>query len=110
MSWVKINTINKFPSAEGLYAIYDKRNNELLYLGRAINLHNRFSNYAGKVGFSLIKATINTGSLYFKYKVTNELWMEKLLIHRLQPKYNHKRNTEKRYVSDAELLKSIIRS
>lgn len=86
MGWVKITSIKKFPSTKGLYAIYDKTG--LIYIGRSDNLYNRFSAYSGRVGLSHILVTIPKDDLYYKYKVTDNLWEEGVLIRRLKPRFN----------------------
>jgi len=113
MGWQRPKEPKYLPHKRGLYAIYKKDTNELLYIGFSSSIYNRYFHARGTIagnGHRNIRLDIELDNLYYKYKLTDESWMEKLLIRRLRPKYNCKRNTEKRYVSDAELLKSIIRS
>ena len=99
MGWIRIESIKKFPSSAGLYAIYLIENNKLLYLGSSGNLYVRFFNYGGggsggHCGYRRIVADVSSEKLYFKYKTTNELWMENILIRRLKPLYNKKNTSE----------------
>ena len=86
--WIKTDNIYSLPNKSGIYAIYNKTTNELLYIGSSTNLRSRMM-YAGHFsGFDGIRSDLGVGSLFIKYRITDWLFAEKTLIRRLKPKYN----------------------
>ena len=98
MKWKRIDNYKKMPFVSGLYAIYDKRNNELLYIGRAKSLYYRFVKCDKRCGFSPIRYNLGAENLFFKYKVTEDLSLEKDYIKKIRPKYNFMSNPDKKRI------------
>ena len=86
--WHPIEKRSQVYCQPGLYAIFYKKNgkNYLAYIGRASNLYKRI------LGCHPILTDIRNAhgidNVFFKVKYTTEYWLEKLLIHKLKPKFN----------------------
>ena len=90
MKWQTANCWKRLPCKSGVYAIYIKTPSpRLAYIGSSKNLRRRFEQLGGGgEPFDNIRFIYGTENLFFKYRVTNELYLENLLIYRLQPKFN----------------------
>lgn len=93
--------LNKLPKSPGVYIMHDK-NDEIIYVGKAINLHNRVRSYfRDNVGRGpWIDRMISLIS-YFEYIVTDSeleaLVLENNLIKEHHPKYNTMLMDDKTY-------------
>ena len=89
MSWQRISHWKHLPYAGGIYAVYKKGVTIPFYIGSSKSLHRRFSvNTRISDKYQSISFIYGVENLYFQYKITDDLYIEKLLIKRLQPKFN----------------------
>ena len=95
--------LNKLPKHPGIYIMHDKHD-DILYVGKAVNLHNRVRQYfrAGHGhGGSLKIARMVEQIAYFEYIVTSSemeaLVLECNLIKEHRPKYNTMLRDDKGY-------------
>ena len=95
--------LNKLPKSPGVYLMHDKHD-EILYVGKAINLHNRVRQYfrtGHGHGGSLKIARMVEQIAYFEYIVTTSemeaLVLECNLIKEYHPKYNTMMTDDKGY-------------
>ncbi len=97
MRWIRNDNISMLPNKSGLYAIYDKRDNRLLYFGETVNLYNRMKNPGGEhPGYRQVRYDVGTENIYIKYRVTEKLHLEKLFIKKLCPPYNLQYNCKRK--------------
>lgn len=93
--YVDINgrlNLDKLPQEAGVYRYYDV-NDELLYVGKAINLYNRVKSYFRSQGSLSPRVRLFVQQIhYIELTVTHDensaLLLEKQFIIQLQPKYN----------------------
>jgi len=86
--WVKIDNAKKLPSKQGVYVMYSKKDNKILYIGKAISLYNRFFNNGGECGHRNARYFYGIENIYIKYKITDSLFLESKLIAKLKPPFN----------------------
>lgn len=85
-----INIIKQSPATPGVYLWLDK-NNQILYVGRAVNLHNRLKQYLQKDIDSRIKEMVELSSsirLINCPTLLEAIFLEANLIKKHWPKYN----------------------
>ncbi len=93
--------LNKLPNAPGVYIMHDKHD-EIIYVGKAINLHNRVRSYFRKnVGRGPWIDRMVSLIAYFEYIITDSeleaLVLENNLIKEHHPKYNTMLMDDKTY-------------
>jgi len=96
MGWKRVEDRKRLPNKSGLYAIYQKDNDRLLYIGKSINLFIRFSDHDSTGKHRDINYLIGRDNIYIKYRLTEFFFTEKSLIKRLKPPYNDCHNSDKR--------------
>jgi len=92
--------LKKLPTQPGVYIMKDK-NDTILYVGKAINLKNRVSQYFRKTKKSLRIEKMVSKISYFEYIITNNeveaLILECNLIKKHKPQYNVMLKDDKTY-------------
>lgn len=92
--------LKKLPTQPGVYIMRDK-NDTILYVGKAINLKNRVSQYFRKTNKSLRIEKMVSKISYFEYIITNNeveaLILECNLIKKHKPQYNVMLKDDKTY-------------
>ena len=85
--------LKKLPASPGVYIMHD-RHDEIIYVGKAVNLHNRVRSYFRKIvgrGPQIDRMVSQIDR--FEYIVTDSeleaLVLENNLIKSLSPRYNH---------------------
>ncbi len=91
---------NTLPDKSGVYLFYDK-NNEILYIGKAINLKKRVSSYFSKNIIDDKTKVLVSNISYIDYRIAKSqyeaLLLEQNLISTLKPKYNIQLKDDKSY-------------
>ncbi|MBQ8413134.1 MAG: GIY-YIG nuclease family protein, partial [Lachnospiraceae bacterium] len=95
--------LKKLPNSPGVYIMHDKHDN-ILYVGKAVNLHNRVRQYF-RTGYghnnSAKIAKMVSQIAYFEYIVTSSemeaLVLECNFIKEYRPKYNTMMTDDKGY-------------
>ena len=104
--------LNKLPKAPGVYIMHDK-NDEIIYVGKAKNLHSRVRSYFREnVGRGPWIDRMISLIAYFEYIVTDSeleaLVLENNLIKEHHPKYNTMLMDDKTYPYIKVLWEKII--
>ena len=86
--WVKIDSMKKLPFKQGVYVLYHKKDNKILYIGKASCLYRRFHNLGSFCGHNNARSFYGLENIYIKYKITDSLFLESKLIAKLKPPFN----------------------
>ncbi len=95
-----ISGLDKAPTAPGVYVLKNSEN-EILYVGKAVNLKNRLKNYAAKSLDPRINQLIDQVDTFDTYEVTSEieaLILEANLIKKYKPAFNVQLKDDKDYL------------
>ncbi len=88
------------PTSPGVYLLYDEHD-EIIYIGKAKNLHNRLANYFTKRNDThktqLLKKTFRSYDFYLTKTEIEALFLENTLIKKFKPKFNIMLKDDKTY-------------